>query len=128
MESIRFGRWRGRLCTSVMAGLSLLVSVPAMAGPFGAAGDLYVVSSEFLPDVGDYKYRLKQFDSMTGAYVGDFVALNGFAQIMGMTWAPNGNLFLMTGGGLNGRWFVREYDGQESAIRVRLILFPRAKG
>lgn len=94
----------------------LALASPAFAGEPGAVGDLYVTLS--------YSHKVVQFDGQTGALVGDFVTpgSGGLDRAWGLTWGPNGNLFVVSEGyGENAG--IIEYDGTTGAF-VRWVVGP----
>lgn len=105
-------RSRLRLPTSAFVLLlaALAFPAPALAGPPGAVGDLYVTTW--------LTHKVVQFDGQTGAYVGDFVPAGsgGVFRPYGLTWAANGNLFVVSEGTSSGMTGVVEYDGDTGAL------------
>ncbi len=83
----------------------LLFSLPALAGPPGAPGDLYV----------PFGGKVVQFDGTSGALVGDFVPQGSGGLIFGrgLDFGPNGNLFVLSGSPIAR---VLEYDGSTGAF------------
>ncbi len=113
-----------------MVVLLAAISASAMAGPIGAAGDIYVIGS------ADYGIPVAttaviQYDGATGQRVGSFTPLSG-GQFNGMVWGPNGNLFTSRMAS-TGNWQIREFDGQTGAFLQDVITysvgdFSAAKG
>ena len=93
----------------VRVGMFLLLlaalASPALAGPPGAAGDLYVIAKS---ETG--QRQIQQYDGATLALVGTFVGPtdNG---LTGLTFGPNGNLFVSDVDALA----VVEFDGTTGA-------------
>jgi len=123
---------------TLFAGIALgALGTLASAGPLGAPGDIYSVGTyEIIPNFASQV--IIQFDGETGERVGNFVFSNGdvpilAGQIMGMTWAPNGNLFISWHGGGFTNWRIKEYDGQTGLFIQDVIIvengnFTIAKG
>ena len=123
---------------TLFTGMALgALSALASAGPLGAPGDVYSVGTdEIIPNFASQV--IIQFDGETGERVGNFVFSNGdipilAGQIMGMTWAPNGNLFISWHGGGFTNWRIKEYDGQTGLFIQDVVIvengqFTLAKG
>jgi DNA-binding beta-propeller fold protein YncE len=81
--------------------LTFSVCTPAVAGPIGAVGDVYVGSGDQL--------GIFQFDGATGDFVGVFASVPG-SQMSWHTWGPDGNLYAV---GIQsfGNWDVFKFDG-----------------
>ena len=105
------------LLPSLMASLPLWAAAPALAGPPGAVGDLYVsgLSSE----------NVVQFDGVTGAFVCEFVpsGSGGIDEAAGIAFGPNGNLFVCSRQTFN----IKEFDGQTGAF-IGDFTAPRLSG
>jgi len=88
------------------------LAVPAVAGPIGAAGDIYVIGkTEIISGFGSP--AVLQYDGETGDLVGPFASFV-YSGFMGMAWGPNGNLYI-TNWVTYGNWMIQEYDGQTGA-------------
>ncbi len=90
-----------------------VLGAPAVAGPIGAAGDVYVLAKT---DLG-YPFAspaVLQYDGATGDLVGPF-ATYIYGQFMGMAWGPNGNLYIVNWA-TYGNWQIKEYDEQTGAF------------
>ena len=107
--------------TGLIASVALLGSFSglAMAGPVGAEGDLYIVGS-WINNNGFTAPQVAQFDGATGDYVTRFASRNG-GQINGLTWGPNGNLYVSHQRGGAGRWRITEFDGTTGAFVQNVI-------
>ena len=73
--------------------------------PPAAANDL-LVSSELTDSV-------KRYDAKTGRYLGDFVSAGGQVEPRGLTFGPDGNLYVAGGG--DGDPNVKRFDGRTGA-------------
>lgn len=93
------------------AGLLCVLGAPAVAGPIGAVGDVYVSDID-----GIYQY-----DGLTGASVGLF-ASRGIREFNGQAWGPDGNLYAMDNGVI-GRWSVDKFDGNTGALLGTVVNF-----
>ena len=85
--------------------LLALASVPALAGPLGAEGDLYVALGY------QSTARVDQYDGITGELVGTF-AQDGLTEPLDLTFGPSGNLFVSD----VSPDCVIEFDGQTGAL------------
>jgi len=79
-----------------------------LAGPKGAAGDLYVGM-----ETGN---TINQYDGVTGVFVGVF-ADTSINKIRDHTFGPNGNLYVLS----SGSGTVEQYDGNTGALIGTLI-------
>lgn len=98
---------------SIVIALCLVVSLgsPALAGPVGAVGDVYVGDGDGL--------GIFQFDGATGAPAGVFTPYSG-PGILGMDWGPDGNLYAVVQRSLS-RWDVAKIDGN-TGVRIGNVL------
>lgn len=117
---------RTRLGTILKVALLGSLTSLATAGPLGAEGDIYVVGSdEIFPGVPTAV--IIQYDGQTGDRVGNFVFDNGDipilpGQIMGMVWAPNGNLFISYHLGQFINWRIKEFNGQTGEFMQDVVI------
>jgi len=113
------GAWRPTRAVGAAAALFVTLSGPAIAGPVGAAGDIYVIGNADL-GLGFASPAILQYDGATGDLVGNFATRNG-GQYNGMTWGPNGNLYATFFGNF-GNWRIQEYDGQTGAFIQNVVI------
>lgn len=84
---------------------TITASSVALAGPIGAAGDVYISDG--------YAGGLFQYDGVTGDLVGLF-ASRGSRTFMAHAWGRDGNLYAVTTASPS-RWDVDKFDGQTGA-------------
>lgn len=93
---------------------TITVSSVALAGPVGAAGDVYISDG--------YAGGLYQYDGATGDLVGQF-ASRGARTFMAHAWGPDGNLYAVTTASPS-RWDVDKFDGTTGAWLGSVVTHP----
>lgn len=91
-----------------ICGVVALCAGTVLAGPKGAAGDLYVGN-----ETGN---TIQQYDGVTGALVGTFADTN-INKIRDHTFGPDGNLYILS----SGSGTVDVYDGNTGAFIKNLV-------
>jgi sugar lactone lactonase YvrE len=113
----QLNRAPGRFGAAALAlGFAVSVCGPALAGPIGAIGDVYVSDGD---QTGIYQY-----DGLTGGFVqngsqGYFAGRSPRAPY-GNAWGPDGNLYAADFG-TYGRWSIDKFDGNTGALLATVV-------